>query len=198
MFESQYAADIDGMWKAINIATRGGGRCLIFLKKNTYTHTYICMYVYLGKEKDGETVMTTFPNSIFVPFGSCSCSFSPLPPPSADNDSNEITQEHTWTVISSFFDEKGLVRQQLDSFKTFVANTCQEIIDESPEIVVAPENQYGPEGESSEVQVWERCRHGLDVLTHTTHASPQPCLGGRGESRHLASMPGLSVAHLYS
>ena len=53
-------------------------------------------------------------------------------------------------MISSFFEEKGLVRQQLDSFKTFVENTVQEIIDETPEIVVIPESQYGPEGDSSE------------------------------------------------
>ncbi|CAF1347205.1 unnamed protein product, partial [Adineta ricciae] len=32
----------------------------------------------------------------------------------------ELWQEACWTVISSYFDEKGLVRQQLDSFDEFI------------------------------------------------------------------------------
>lgn len=56
----------------------------------------------------------------------------------------EISQEDAWAVITAFFDEKGLVRQQLDSFNEFVSNTMQEIIDESNEITVKPENQYNP------------------------------------------------------
>jgi hypothetical protein len=47
---------------------------------------------------------------------------------------------------SSFFEEKGLVRQQLDSFNEFVTNTMQEVVDESPEIIVRPNEQhYGGE-----------------------------------------------------
>ncbi|CAO3695807.1 unnamed protein product [Rhizopus microsporus] len=42
-----------------------------------------------------------------------------------------ITQEDCWTVIGSFFEEKGLVRQQLDSFDEFVQNTMQELVDEN-------------------------------------------------------------------
>lgn len=37
----------------------------------------------------------------------------------------EITEEDSWTVISSYFEEKGLVRQQLDSFDYFMATTMQ-------------------------------------------------------------------------
>ncbi|KAG1677370.1 hypothetical protein FOA52_010749 [Chlamydomonas sp. UWO 241] len=62
--------------------------------------------------------------------------------PSEQDD--EITQEDAWAVISAFFEEKGLVRQQLDSFNEFVSNTMQEIIDEMPEIVVRPESQHIP------------------------------------------------------
>ncbi len=61
----------------------------------------------------------------------------------------EITQEDAWAVISAFFEEKGLVRQQLDSFNEFVSNTMQEIIDESPEIIVKPESQHVPGMEQS-------------------------------------------------
>mmetsp|Transcript_20952 Transcript_20952/g.45838 ORF Transcript_20952/g.45838 Transcript_20952/m.45838 type:complete len:1183 (-) Transcript_20952:1037-4585(-) len=56
----------------------------------------------------------------------------------------EITQEDAWAVITAFFEEKGLVRQQLDSFNEFVSNTMQEIIDETPEIIVKPESQHVP------------------------------------------------------
>ncbi|GFQ05233.1 DNA-directed RNA polymerase ii subunit rpb2 [Phtheirospermum japonicum] len=65
-----------------------------------------------------------------------------------DNDA-EITQEDAWTVISAYFEEKGLVRQQLDSFDEFIQNTMQEIVDESANIEIRPEAQHNP-GRSSE------------------------------------------------
>ena len=37
-------------------------------------------------------------------------------------------QDDTWTVINSFFAEKGLVRQQLESYDTFLGNTLIEQI----------------------------------------------------------------------
>jgi len=61
-----------------------------------------------------------------------------------NGEEEEITQEDTWTVISSYFEEKGLVRQQLDSFDEFIQNTMQEIVDESPQLVLIPESQYLP------------------------------------------------------
>ncbi|EGG18445.1 RNA polymerase II core subunit [Cavenderia fasciculata] len=60
------------------------------------------------------------------------------------NGSEEIVQEDAWTVISSYFQEKGLVRQQLDSFDEFIQNTMQDIIDESPPITLKPETQHQP------------------------------------------------------
>jgi DNA-directed RNA polymerase II subunit RPB2 len=54
----------------------------------------------------------------------------------------EITQEDCWTVISSFFDEKGLVRQQLDSFDEFVHHTMQELIDETGDLVLDQAEQH--------------------------------------------------------
>ncbi|TRY91126.1 hypothetical protein DNTS_020418 [Danionella cerebrum] len=48
-----------------------------------------------------------------------------------DEDDDEITpdlwQEACWIVISSYFDEKGLVRQQLDSFDEFIQMSVQRI-----------------------------------------------------------------------
>ncbi len=49
---------------------------------------------------------------------------------------DEITQEDCWTVISSYFEEKGLLRQQLDSFDEFIQNTVQELVDENSTIIL--------------------------------------------------------------
>jgi DNA-directed RNA polymerase II subunit RPB2 len=68
-------------------------------------------------------------------------SFGALP-----EDDLEVSQEDAWAVVSAFFEEKGLVRQQLDSFNEFVSNTIQEVVDEAPEIVVRPERQHRPGG----------------------------------------------------
>mmetsp|Transcript_7174 Transcript_7174/g.15859 ORF Transcript_7174/g.15859 Transcript_7174/m.15859 type:complete len:1170 (-) Transcript_7174:18-3527(-) len=56
----------------------------------------------------------------------------------------KITQEDCWEVISAYFDEKGLVRQQLDSFDEFIMNTMQEIVDESPRLELVPQQQHNP------------------------------------------------------
>lgn len=61
-----------------------------------------------------------------------------------DDEEEEITQEDAWAVISAYFEEKGLVRQQLDSFDEFIQNTMQEIVDESAEIEIRPESQHNP------------------------------------------------------
>ena len=45
-----------------------------------------------------------------------------------EEDEQEINAEDAWSVITSYFDEKGLVRQQLDSFDEFIQNTMQEIV----------------------------------------------------------------------
>jgi DNA-directed RNA polymerase II subunit RPB2 len=57
---------------------------------------------------------------------------------------DEIGQDDAWAVISAYFEEKGLVRQQLDSFDEFIQNTMQEIVDESADIEIRPESQHNP------------------------------------------------------
>ncbi|CAO3591342.1 unnamed protein product [Absidia cylindrospora] len=59
-----------------------------------------------------------------------------LPEGETGYEEEPITQEDCWSVISSFFDEKGLVRQQLDSFDEFVQNTMQELVDENSNLVL--------------------------------------------------------------
>ncbi|KAJ8090504.1 DNA-dependent RNA polymerase II [Marasmius tenuissimus] len=62
----------------------------------------------------------------------------------------EITQEDCWTVISSFFEQKGLVRQQLDSFNEFVQNTMQELVDENSDLILDQAEQFsGQQTDSS-------------------------------------------------
>ncbi|KAJ3024652.1 UNVERIFIED_CONTAM: DNA-dependent RNA polymerase II [Siphonaria sp. JEL0065] len=59
-----------------------------------------------------------------------------------DDDEEYLTQEDCWKVISAFFNEKGLVRQQLDSFNEFIQNTMQEIVAENGQLVVQTNPQY--------------------------------------------------------
>jgi DNA-directed RNA polymerase II subunit RPB2 len=68
-------------------------------------------------------------------------------------DNAEISQEDSWAVISAYFEEKGLVRQQLDSFDEFAASTIQELIDEAPPIELRSQAQHRPgDIEAQEVQ----------------------------------------------
>eukprot|EP00658_Telonema_sp_P-2_P007615 TRINITY_DN12843_c0_g2_i1.p1 TRINITY_DN12843_c0_g2~~TRINITY_DN12843_c0_g2_i1.p1 ORF type:complete len:1103 (-),score=321.06 TRINITY_DN12843_c0_g2_i1:453-3761(-) len=59
-------------------------------------------------------------------------------------DEDEIHQEDTWEVVSTYFEDKGLVRQQLDSFNEFISTTIQEIVDEHPSLILKPETQHVP------------------------------------------------------
>ena len=75
-----------------------------------------------------------------------------------DGDDYEgITPEDCWTVITSFFDEKGLVRQQLDSFDEFIQNTMQELIDENSELVLDQGAQYSGTDNDDAVRVCALC-----------------------------------------
>lgn len=63
-----------------------------------------------------------------------------------EDDSNEISaelwQEACWVVISAYFDEKGLVRQQLDSFDEFIQMIVQRIVEDSPNVELQSEAQH--------------------------------------------------------
>lgn len=59
-----------------------------------------------------------------------------------EDDFEEITQEDCWTIITAFFAEKGLVRQQLDSFDEFVQNTMQELVDENRHLILDQADQH--------------------------------------------------------
>lgn len=56
--------------------------------------------------------------------------------------SAELWQEACWIVINAYFDEKGLVRQQLDSFDEFIQMSVQRIVEDSPQIDLQAEAQH--------------------------------------------------------
>lgn len=66
--------------------------------------------------------------------------FPPLPVPFK-------THNEVWEVINCFFEEKGLVMQQIDSFNHFVDFQIQEIVDDTAEIVIKTQPQFEPHGE---------------------------------------------------
>jgi DNA-directed RNA polymerase beta subunit len=79
-----------------------------------------------------------------------------------DDYEEEITQEDAWVIINKFFDTKGLVRQQLDSFDEFIQNSIQELVDDSGEIKVIPEDQFIPGQEIEKVLLSELALLRLD------------------------------------
>jgi DNA-directed RNA polymerase II subunit RPB2 len=64
----------------------------------------------------------------------------------------EITQEDAWVVINAFFEKRGLVKQQLDSFDQFIVTSIQEMVDDAGQIVITPENQFIPGKEAQMVR----------------------------------------------
>ncbi|KAJ3401560.1 DNA-dependent RNA polymerase II [Chytriomyces hyalinus] len=59
-----------------------------------------------------------------------------------DDGDSLLTQEDCWTVISSFFQEKGLVSQQLASYNEFIQNTMQEIVEENQPPAIETNSSY--------------------------------------------------------
>ncbi|HTY74861.1 MAG TPA: DNA-directed RNA polymerase subunit B [Candidatus Nanoarchaeia archaeon] len=55
----------------------------------------------------------------------------------------ELSKEDTHLLLKSFFNEKGLVRQHLDSYNEFIDHGLQEVVDEVAEIPIeVPESPY--------------------------------------------------------
>jgi DNA-directed RNA polymerase II subunit RPB2 len=57
-----------------------------------------------------------------------------------DDEAEGITPEDCWTVISSFFETKGLVSQQTDSFDEFTQSTIQDLVSEYSKITLDQPN----------------------------------------------------------
>lgn len=54
----------------------------------------------------------------------------------------EITDKDSWKVISAYFNQHGLVSQQIGSFNQFIDKNIQEIIDENKSIIIEPDMSY--------------------------------------------------------
>ncbi|GAG56589.1 unnamed protein product, partial [marine sediment metagenome] len=46
-----------------------------------------------------------------------------------------VTNEDAWLVLKKLFEEKGLVRQHLDSYNDFIEHQMQEIVEESAQVI---------------------------------------------------------------
>ena len=90
---------------------------------------------------------------------------------------DEITQEDAWIVIDRYFEEKGLVRQQIDSFDEFITNTIQELIDDMGEVILRPEKQYVT---NQEVE-----SHGHQIKFGQVYVSKPTVFEADGEQREL-------------
>jgi DNA-directed RNA polymerase II subunit RPB2 len=70
-------------------------------------------------------------------------------------DDEGITPEDCWTVISSFFDTKGLVSQQTDSFDEFTQTTIQDLVNEYSTITLDQPNPPSPLGKKIALRRYE-------------------------------------------
>ena len=62
-------------------------------------------------------------------------------------DSEEISDQDCWKVISAYFSQHGLVSQQIGSFNQFVRNNIQEIVDENRVVRIESDANYKQGGE---------------------------------------------------
>ncbi len=58
-------------------------------------------------------------------------------------DVEDLKQEDSWNVVAAYFNEKGLVRQQLDSFNQFIRHNIQSIVSCRP-VELELQEQYKP------------------------------------------------------
>lgn len=62
-----------------------------------------------------------------------------------------LQQNEVWEVINAFFEEKGLVMQQLDSFNHFMDFQIQEVVDDTAEMVLKTNPQFHPADEDQSI-----------------------------------------------
>lgn len=108
-----------------------------------------------------------------------------------DDESDEVTpelyQEACWSVISAYFDEKGLVRQQLDSFDEFIQMSVQRIVEDSPPIDLQAEAQHS--GGTVETPPHYLLKFEQIYLSKPTHwekdGAPSPMMPNEARLRNL-------------
>lgn len=55
-------------------------------------------------------------------------------------DTDHFVQEDFWRIITSFFKDKGLVRQQIDSYNDFIDNSIKQVVREHSKIILQTAN----------------------------------------------------------
>ncbi len=70
-----------------------------------------------------------------------------------EDEDGTISADDCWTVISSFFETKTLVSQQLDSYDDFVTSMMQQVVDENPTLVL---DQTSPPSDDADPIVMRR------------------------------------------
>uniref|UniRef100_A0A914LMU4 DNA-directed RNA polymerase subunit beta n=3 Tax=Meloidogyne incognita group TaxID=654580 RepID=A0A914LMU4_MELIC len=104
-----------------------------------------------------------------------------------DEISAELWQEACWVVISAYFDEKGLVRQQLDSFDEFIQMSVQRIVEEAPAVELQTELQHT----TGEIEAPTKftLKFGQIYLSKPTHwekdGAPTPLMPNEARLRNL-------------
>ncbi|OQV25070.1 DNA-directed RNA polymerase II subunit RPB2 [Hypsibius exemplaris] len=96
-------------------------------------------------------------------------------------------QDACWLVISSYFEEKGLVRQQLDSFDEFIQMSVQRIVEDAPPLEMQAEAQH------HQGQLEEPTKYSLKFeqiyLSKPTHwekdGAPAPLMPNEARLRNL-------------
>uniref|UniRef100_A0A914C9Z3 DNA-directed RNA polymerase subunit beta n=1 Tax=Acrobeloides nanus TaxID=290746 RepID=A0A914C9Z3_9BILA len=101
--------------------------------------------------------------------------------------SPELWQEACWVVISAYFDEKGLVRQQLDSFDEFIQMIVQRIVEDSPAVELQSEVQHFSGDIENPIQF--SLKFGQIYLSKPTHwekdGAPTPMMPNEARLRNL-------------
>ncbi|UYV82440.1 POLR2B [Cordylochernes scorpioides] len=69
-----------------------------------------------------------------------------------DEFSSAVWNEVCWIVISAYFEDKGLVRQQLESFDEFIQMSVQRIVEDTPPIELESESRH----EAGSVEIPDR------------------------------------------
>jgi DNA-directed RNA polymerase II subunit RPB2 len=92
-----------------------------------------------------------------------------------------ITAEDCWAVISAFFDSKGLVAQQLDSYDEFITSTMNDIIEDNGHIVF---DQNSPPQDDDEEPIVKR-RYELSFMAPKTGKVLRHQLAGSAVGRGL-------------
>jgi DNA-directed RNA polymerase II subunit RPB2 len=88
-----------------------------------------------------------------------------------DFSNEDSTALDMWLVVRAFFMEKGLVRQQLDSFDQFVSATIMDVLEEAPVMSIKPSPQYGPGVHASDNRY--ELRFGECKVTHAAHTEKE-------------------------